>query len=106
MNLLTKILIGIALIITAFPFALYGLYIIRQGLELKKWREGLVKGMNVIVDDGRNIFKGRILGVRPGWVRIETLDGRSAGFSIKVIYPVNFFRDYESYDTKDNGSAI
>ncbi len=93
MSLLTKIIIVVSAIVTVFPFVLYGIHTLREGSALREWRDDLIKGMNVIVDDGKNIYKATIITVNPGWVRVITDSGNTAGVPNRNIYPLNYVID-------------
>lgn len=96
---LSKVIIILAALITTAPFVLYGIYVIKKGIELDKWRKQLFKGMTVYVDDGTNIFKAKIITVANTYVRILTEDGNSAGYSKSLIYPLNYMmHEGESID--------
>lgn len=93
MKITLYIISAFVLCITITPFVLYAFHLMNEAAKLKDWRKALMKGMTVIINDGRNIYKGKVISVMPGWVRVITDSGNTAGVPNRNIYPLNYVID-------------
>ena len=67
-----------------------------ESLKLNNWRKNLTKGMSIIVDNGKMIYKAQVIWAGAGWVRVIGTDGKTAAFGTKCIYPLNYLIDDEN----------
>ncbi len=90
----------IILLISVFVFsiAIYGfLRLMDENIKLKNWRKNLVKGINVVIDNGKTIHNAQIVWIGAGWVRVIGPDGKLAAYGIKCVYPTNYIVDEEDH---------
>ncbi|MDP3452425.1 MAG: hypothetical protein Q8R90_05670 [Bacteroidales bacterium] len=93
-----------ALLFSAFVFSvsIFGfLRTLEEEIKLKHWRKNLAKGMSVIIDNGKVIYKAQIMWIGAGWVRVIGPDGKTAAFGTKCIYPLNYIVNEEHLHTSD-----
>ncbi|MBS4059680.1 MAG: hypothetical protein KG029_04720 [Bacteroidetes bacterium] len=93
-----------ALIISllALSVSIMGLLrIMEEDIKLKNWRKNLTKGMSIIVDNGKVIYKAQIIWAGAGWVRVISTDGKTAAFGTKCIYPLTYLIDENDIQNED-----
>lgn len=54
----------------------------------EQFRKNLIIGVSVVVDNGKQVFVGQVIGKGPGYVRIMTPEGKTAAYGLRCIYPV------------------